>query len=496
MAIFNFRRSAGYVDDAAFGHTYVLTEDYPIVRDGHTFGYIDSLSVTDSNISLVNDVRFAGSHNIQNTDGPKTWVYDSGNGTFDVHLATGPVAGTSRTHCFIVSLDASNVEVAQLAVVADEDSSIYQAFYDANGVLHTGADGGVWLANETPLRVVLTGTAVKIGFRIGDGINGYSTTLVTSEITAVATGVSLDTPDTVTHGVATTATGDQLSTVNVTTGMTLEYGTVAIAQTATFVDPDLNFTPDVGVPTLYGSGNAVASLPLTPDSASAETTAYQVTLDVTDGVTPASRPVTNIAAGSVQTFQVMAVGVNTTVGEGLGGSDLVDIEDNHQVTVPLVVDGVTLTIDPNTLDYLVTQTALPAGSSITFDAVYYSPSLEQSSKIAVTITAPSTPNPPEISERLNVSDGTAAPDSFLHGLGYDNGVLAVDLTSAVYLVNNGKAVTINGRLCGEIDTAVVRVDSGTPYTASNKIALGTSVVDHHNAGLPFTALSQIAVTLV
>ena len=113
------------------------------------------------------------------------------------------------------------------------------------------------------------------------GSNG--TVGIAYEFKAAATGVSLTAPDTVTHGVATTATGALLSTVNVTTGMTLEYGTVAIAQTATYVDPDLNFTPDVGVPTLYGTVNAVASLPLTPDSASAGTTAYQVTLEITDG---------------------------------------------------------------------------------------------------------------------------------------------------------------------------------------------------------------------
>tara|TARA_R110001632_G_scaffold90907_1_gene195095 strand:- start:1969 stop:2823 length:855 start_codon:yes stop_codon:yes gene_type:complete len=99
----------------------------------------------------------------------------------------------------------------------------------------------------------------------------------------VGAALSLTAPDTVTHGVATTATGDLLSTVNVTTGMTLEYGTVAIAQTAVLNVDALDFTPDVGVPTLYGSGNAVASLPLTPDSASAGTTAYQVTLEITDG---------------------------------------------------------------------------------------------------------------------------------------------------------------------------------------------------------------------
>ena len=118
---------------------------------------------------------------------------------------------------------------------------------------------------------------------------------------------------------------------------------------------------------------------------------YSIAINYTPSaaVTTASRNVTNVAAGAVQTFQVMAAGVNTTAGEGLGGSDLVVIEDNHQVTVPLVVDGVTITIGADTLDYQLDQTEMAAaGNSITFDAFYYSPSTEKSSKIAVTVTAP------------------------------------------------------------------------------------------------------------
>ena len=125
----------------------------------------------------------------------------------------------------------------------------------------------------------------------------------------------------------------------------------------------------------------------------------------------ASRNVTNVAAGSVQTFQVMAAGVNTTVGEGLGGSDLVVIEDNHQVTVPLVVSGVTITIDSDTLDYQLDQTEMAAaGNSITFDAVYYSPTTEQSSKIAVTVTAPAADTPPTspANQAVNVTEGNTA----------------------------------------------------------------------------------------
>ena len=139
-----------------------------------------------------------------------------------------------------------------------------------------------------------------------------------------------------------------------------------------------------------------------------------ITADMKAGpvtVTTASRNVTNVAAGAVQTFQVMEAGVNKTAGEGLGGSDLVLIEDNHQVTVPLVVDGVTLTIGADTLDYQLDQTEMAAaGNSITFDAVYYSPTEQQSSKIAVTITAPSADTPPTspANQAVNVTEGNTA----------------------------------------------------------------------------------------
>ena len=139
-----------------------------------------------------------------------------------------------------------------------------QGNYVAGGTTRSTFDG------TSPLQATFTSGAL-----IGQRWSFFAT------VTAAApTGVSLTAPDTVTHGVATTATGASLSTV---TGMTLEYGTVAIAQTAVLDGNDLDFTPDVGVPTLYGSCNAVDSLPLTPDSASAGTTPYQVTLEVTDG---------------------------------------------------------------------------------------------------------------------------------------------------------------------------------------------------------------------
>ena len=188
-------------------------------------------------------------------------------------FATAAVYGTSTSAAVTTTadnfvLDIINIKTTQTATVGAGQTVDATA---AASITNYHAYGSTEVATTTS-------TAMSWTFDISE-----RTGQVAVAYTAAATTLSLTAPDTVTHGVATTATGNQLSTVNVTTGMTLEYGTVAIAQTATFVDPDLNFTPDVGVPTAYGPGNAVASLPLTPDSASAGTTPYQVTLEVTDG---------------------------------------------------------------------------------------------------------------------------------------------------------------------------------------------------------------------
>jgi hypothetical protein len=125
---------------------------------------------------------------------------------------------------------------------------------------------------------VLGDTSDPSAWTISGTTNLYAITMAIRP--SAATTLSLDSPDTVTHGVATTATGNLLSTV---TGMTLEYGTVALSQSFTLDGDDLDFTPDVGVPTAYGTGNAVDSLPLTPDHTSTGYTPYQVTLEITDG---------------------------------------------------------------------------------------------------------------------------------------------------------------------------------------------------------------------
>jgi hypothetical protein len=185
-------------------------------------------------------------------------------------FATAAVYGTSTSAAVTTTadnfvLDIINIKTTQTATVGAGQTVDATA---AASITNYHAYGSTEVATTTS-------TAMSWTFDISE-----RTGQVAVAYTAAATTLSLTAPDTVTHGVATTATGNLLSTV---TGMTLEQGTVAIAQTATFVDPDLNFTPDVGVPTAYGPGNAVASLPLTPDSASAGTTPYQVTLEVTDG---------------------------------------------------------------------------------------------------------------------------------------------------------------------------------------------------------------------
>ena len=207
-------------------------------------------------------------------------------------------------------------------------------------------------------------------------LSGVNTGVASTFVTAAVYGTSTS------AAVTTTADNFVLDIINIKTTQT---ATVGAGQT-------VDATAAASITNYHAYGST--------EVATTTSTAMSWTFDISErtsqvavaytaaAASTASRNVTNVAAGAVQTFQVMEAGVNTTAGEGLGGSDLVVIEDNHQVTVPLVVSGVTITIGADTLDYQLDQTEMGlAGNSITFDAFYYSPSTEQSSKIAVTVTA-------------------------------------------------------------------------------------------------------------
>lgn len=104
-----------------------------------------------------------------------------------------------------------------------------------------------------------------------------------ASLAAAAPTLSLDTPDTVTHGTATTATGDALNTVT-TMNIKLDDDSVTLSQSFTLDVADLDFTPDIGQPTVGGGATAVSALPETGTGVtlSTGTTAYQNVLEVSD----------------------------------------------------------------------------------------------------------------------------------------------------------------------------------------------------------------------
>ena len=195
MAKFNFRETAGYVTDGA-GETYVLNDVYPTVRDTLTFGYDSTTGISTRDRVDTNDPEFAGEHFIDNNAAySRTFIYNSGNGTFDVSLASGALLAQSRQFIEIVALDSSNVEQSVLAVVGTGPVD-NPNFMDAGGNLRTSiAD---WQSNAASVQVELTGASVRIGIKIGagDGSTAYTTHLNTIEITtAVVASLSIDSTD-------------------------------------------------------------------------------------------------------------------------------------------------------------------------------------------------------------------------------------------------------------------------------------------------------------
>lgn len=67
--------------------------------------------------------------------------------------------------------------------------------------------------------------------------------------------------------------------------------------------------------------------------------------------------------------------------------------------------------------------------------------------------------------------GTAAPDSFSNGVGYDAGVLAVDSASAISYYSNGLPFTSAGRICVAVAGVTDRTATNIPFTSAGRVAV-------------------------
>ncbi len=157
---FDFRSSITYVADPA-NDTYVLNSShYPVTRNGVTFGWASTTNVHGRNRSTAIDPRLAGENYVVNNVAPVSFYVNLPSaGIYDLTIAMGDALYTECYYgCKVQFLDGTKV----LATLSTSTRTGAGNFYDANLTLWSAA---TWPANNTKLRVAMTGT--RLTMRVG-----------------------------------------------------------------------------------------------------------------------------------------------------------------------------------------------------------------------------------------------------------------------------------------------------------------------------------------
>jgi hypothetical protein len=163
---FDFRNTSAYVTDPT-NSTYVLAGStlYPTTRNGVTFGWDSSTSLTSVNRSTSVDARLAGiNYIVNNVAAVRTFTVTlPAPGQYSIQLALGDE--NSGQHIYCTVQDSSTVLLTFNNVVVAGGS-----FVDATGTTYTAA---TWPTSETAVtKTFATATLnVVIGDIAGTGIN-------------------------------------------------------------------------------------------------------------------------------------------------------------------------------------------------------------------------------------------------------------------------------------------------------------------------------------
>lgn len=180
-------------------------------------------------------------------------------------------------------------------------------------------------------------------------------------------------PDDVTEGATEQITGTNLAGVSV---LKLEAGSFSFTQTIDAQDATtIDFDAESGVNSAT-VGVPVSGCPTTPTVTALGITPYVTQVNV-DGVTRALDIDPEAGFACVQTTTAVA---DTTIGESFFATDIVTVEDDHQVYGPTLVSGVTITYFDDG-----TWTVSDPDVTLNFDVVYFTPSTGQHAVVAFTI---------------------------------------------------------------------------------------------------------------
>lgn len=137
----NFRATSGYVTDGT-NETYCEASDtYPTTRDGYTFGWDSSTSVSELNRNSGVDRRLAGINYLSKTNTTRYFRLDLPSaGTYEIHLAVGDV--NNSTNCGCIVRDGAGTTLIELT----GDTSGNARFKDATDTEYTTA---TWPTSES-----------------------------------------------------------------------------------------------------------------------------------------------------------------------------------------------------------------------------------------------------------------------------------------------------------------------------------------------------------
>ena len=171
----DLRSTSAYVTDVA-PNTYLISEAYPVTRNGVTFGYtdVDGLSVRNRNSAV--DPRFAGLHFANAATGPLPIQIDlPATGDYTIRLSLGDYSYATNVH---VVLKDNTTAFATIA----SDTTAANRYRDATDVERTSPSD--WITNNASITRTFASTTFNVVVGDGTASSGEVTHILIDQVSA------------------------------------------------------------------------------------------------------------------------------------------------------------------------------------------------------------------------------------------------------------------------------------------------------------------------
>ncbi len=175
----NFRNTSGFVTDTG-NNTYIIAEDYPVTRNGVTFGYTQIvasfLAQRDRNAAV--DEKFAGLHFSNGTATPETFQIDlPAAADYVIRLSLGDFTYAQTSKAIVKD------NTTTLSTITGTTSGANQ-YLDATGVNRTSPSD--WISNNASITKTFASTTFVLHLGLSPADNCFVTHLDLDQVTAVS----------------------------------------------------------------------------------------------------------------------------------------------------------------------------------------------------------------------------------------------------------------------------------------------------------------------